>query len=511
VAFADVNNDGHLDLYTGTTTSDPAISLQERSEVMLGDGQGGFSLGPSENPLRRPLSVDVPAGASFADFDRDGNVDLFVSQHNYTAASGALVFMQDVLWKGDGEGSFDDATLGRGLATEDWNAISDLNEGRAHTRAWGANACDLNNDGFPELLVSSYGRSPNHLWQAVDNGDGDVSFVNRGVPSGYAYDEDLSWQDNQFARCHCQANPTAEGCTGAPAPQISCSQTNWTHGQDREAFRLGGNSGTTVCADLNNDGFLDLFTTEIKHWWAGEGADGSEVLLNTGEEDVRFERPGDDALGLAIAHTGGNWDEGHMTAAIFDFDNDGNKDIYLGASDYAGNRGRLYHQEAGFVFSEVAPAEGIDHHRSHGVISVDLDRDGDLDLVVGHSRSRCDASGEFDCYETSQVRVFENTLGEQGNWISFSLEGIGGTNRAAIGARVEVKTGDVLQVQEVEGGHGHYGIQNGTDVHFGLGEACEAEITVLWPDAKRSNQTFSVQTGYHYRVKQGEEPKAQRL
>ena len=64
---------------------------------------------------------------------------------------------------------------------------------------------------------------------------------------------------------------------------------------------------------------------------------------------------------------------------------------------------------------------GIDHLRSHGAAVADFDRDGDLDIVVGHSRQRCGGGYEDDCYETQQVRFFENQLG--GSWLQLSLEG----------------------------------------------------------------------------------------
>ena len=126
-------------------------------------------------------------------------------------------------------------------------------------------------------------------------------------------------------------------------PSIACTTPNWRHSTDREPFRLGGNSGATVCADLDNDGQLDLFTTEIRHWWAGAGSDASSVLRNTGASDVAFERLAREDIGLEVPHvTGLSWDEGHISAAVLDVDNDGWKDIFIGASEYAGNRGLLY-------------------------------------------------------------------------------------------------------------------------------------------------------------------------
>ncbi len=508
VAFGDVDNDGDQDIYTAATTVDLDVSRGETSELMRNNGDNTFDLATASNPLRRQDAFDVPAGASFVDANRDGFLDLWVPQHNYEPPGGGIAFSQDLFYAGNGSSTFEDATAAMGLTTADWDSIDDINGGLAHTRAWSGVACDLNDDGTPELMAASYGRAPNHLWQGTRAADGSVQFSNRSVASGYAYDDDLSWEDNQFARCYCESVPDAEGCADVPAPLVTC-QANWQHSQDREPFRLGGNSGATVCADINNDGHLDLLTTEIKHWWAGGGADGSDILLNTGAADVAFDRTDRAQTGFEVPHpTDPNWDEGHMSATILDFDNDGWPDVYVGASDYPGNFGLLYRQTAPGTFERVPVGDGFEHNRSHGVVAADFDRDGDLDLIVGHSRSRCDAASPNNCYETQQIRAFENTLGDGGNWLQITLEGGAGTNRSAIGARVEVTAGGVTQTQEVGGGYGHYGAQNDMTLHFGLGTACDAQVVVRWPNAELTEQTLELVSGYRYAVVQGEAPVA---
>jgi hypothetical protein len=240
----------------------------------------------------------------------------------------------------------------------------------------------------------------------------------------------------------------------------------------------------------------------------GKGSDGSEVLVNNGETDVVFDRPGDAALGLEVEHKTASWDEGHMTNAVFDFDNDGWPDLYVGASDYAGNHGLLYHQESKLSFVEVPVSQGIDHHRSHGIVFADFDHDGDLDVIVGHSRARCDKTQPDDCYPTANVRMFENVLGQDGNFVQVHLVGGAGTNRSAIGARVSVTADGVTQTQEVGGGFGHYGAQNDLVLHFGLGAACKADVTIRWPDASLTTESWELPSGYRFDIVQGSPPVA---
>lgn len=517
VVFGDIDNDGDVDAYSGIDMrtppsveiegEDPFVVDRERSELLMNDGTGHFELTYISDPLRRVGLEDVPSGAAFVDVDRDGWLDLWISQGGLGAP------LQDRLFQNVGQGEFLDHTFALGLTTRPWEQISDLNEGRAHSTAWSATACDLNQDGAPELLAASYGRAPNHLWLASGQGEA-LTYQNESVASGYAYDENFSWDDNQFARCYCQSSPTATGCEGVPMPLIDCSSMNWRHDNDRERFRLGGNSGATVCEDFDGDGDLDLYTTEIKHWWAGEGSDGSELLLNDGQ--AHFSRPGRESLGLTLPHLTTSWDEGHITAAAFDFDNDGYLDLYLGGTDYPGNRGHLYHnlsaQNGRARFKELSDMDGFEHHRSHGVVSGDFDRDGDLDVIVGHSRMRCSDEGENPCYPTMQVRYFENIMGQDRSWIQLDLEGGEGSNRDAVGAWIEVSVPETetqpahLVTRYVKEGYGHFGQQSERLIHVGLGDACVADVKIIWPNANRTEQNFMISAKARYKVKQGQEP-----
>lgn len=485
--WADVDNDGDLDVYTGLP--DTAGSYDQDSEIRLNNGDGTFSVGP--NGDHSDDDIDGVYGAAFADVNLDGDIDLWTG--HYDAA-------QDRLYLGDGDGDFDDATEDAGLEAERWSSVDVLNDGLAYSNAWAAAACDLDDDGAPELLTASYGRAPNHLWR----NDGSGGFSNESVASGYAFDDRVDWSDNESARCWCLLHPDAEDCEGIPAPAaIACTEDadafRWDHTYDREPFRLGGNSGATTCADVDNDGDIDLMTSEIVHWDVGSSADPSELLLNDG--DAVFTRPGNDVTGLTREHDGVSWDAGDITNSVFDFDNDGWADIYIGATDYVDTRGLLYHQVAPAEFEAVDPDDGIDHNRSHGSAIADFDRDGDLDIVVGHSTARC--SGYSDCYDDNHVRFFENKASDS-NFVQLALTGTGGSNAAAIGARVRVTSNGVTQTKQVSGGSGQFGRQDDLVQHFGLGAGCEAEVEIRWPDADRTTESFSVGGGYRYAVVQGE-------
>ncbi|HMV65349.1 MAG TPA: CRTAC1 family protein [Myxococcota bacterium] len=491
VAWGDVDNDGDLDAWTGVV--DPTGALDETSELVLNRGDGTFELAP-HSPLRLQ-DPDAPAGASFVDVDRDGLLDLWIAQG---AVNGAP--QQSHLWRGDGHGGFTRVTDDVGLTTEPWGNVARMNVALGHPNAWSGAACDLDDDGRPDLLASSYGRAPNLLWTQQADG----TFANRSVLSGYAYDRHVDWTDNESARCWCKLHRDDEGCAAVPEPRaIGCESDDdafrWYHPLDRQLYRLGGNSGTTVCADVDDDGDLDLLTTEIVHWDVGSSSDASELLINDGAGV--FERPGAAVTGLTRAHATTDWNDGDITAAVLDVDNDAWPDVYVGSTDYPGDVGLLWRQVSPGRFASVPVDQGIDHHRSHGVAVADFDHDGDLDLVVGHSLGRCDA----DCYPTGDVHFYENQTG--GTWVTLELVG-GDANRAAIGARVRVTADGVTQTHEVGGGHGHYGMQDELAQHFGLGAACEAHVEVRWPDAALSVQRFDLAPGHAWRVEQGRAPEA---
>ncbi|MBM4346032.1 MAG: CRTAC1 family protein [Deltaproteobacteria bacterium] len=504
----DLDNDGDVDFFLARSMAAGSTDT-ESNEVLLNDGKGHFVLGPADNPARAMGQVAVPTSAALVDFDRDGILDVWVV-HNMPG--GAQQPLQDRLWRGDGSGRFTDVTKASGLGTQPWSNIKLLNNAKGHSWAWAATACDLNNDGYDELLTASYGRVPNHLWRA-EPGDNGVKFINESVDSSYAYDAGLDWTDNLSAQCHCKDVPTDPGCDKVPSPNPAvCAQLKssfgpsyrWNHAYDREPWRLGGNSGTTVCADVDNDGWFDLLTNEIKHSDVGSSSDESELLFNLGDPLVRLFRMGNTATGLVREHKNDYWDNGDITSAIYDFDNDGWLDVHIAASDYPGNRALLWRQTAQRKFEAVAPADFFERYRAAGVAAADFDHDGDIDVVTGHTRMRCEGGMGADCQPDNQIHLHLNQLG--GHYVAVLLRGGEGSNGAAVGARVAVSAGGIHQMSYVDGGHGQGNTQRDPTLHFGLGDSCNAELTVTWPDAKHTVEKFAVAADKRYRLTQGGKP-----
>src|SRR5439155_9480695 len=207
---ADVDNDGDLDLFSGKYVSpDPMQDTTDRSEIFLNDGAGHFAMAPISDPHPSNVTNWTLTTATFTDVDRDGNIDLFTAfwYVNYANNVGAPWGLQAQLYRGNGDGTFTTATRDAGLETYSGSVKS----GKNHRPAYGVQACDLDGDGAPELMIAAYGRQWNLLYQ----NDGAGSFAEIGRASGYAGDGIVGYGDNQFYRCYCAAHASDAYCAGA--------------------------------------------------------------------------------------------------------------------------------------------------------------------------------------------------------------------------------------------------------------------------------------------------------
>ena len=493
--FGDLNNDGRLDAFSGThsDSNNPETDPGDRSEILLGDGNGNFSLAEQSDTTPWSGFLWSTTGASLLDFDRDGRLDVWVGF--FYEHWGYLKALQNRLYKGNGDGSFTDVTDAYSLTTTD----SGYEEGTNHKPTYGITVCDVNDDGDPDLLASSYGRQFNELW--LNNGD---SFLDVSLTSGFATDEEKDYGDNEFYKCYC----TLHECDPEPgSPRVVCPEPadSYWSADDTEDYRLGGNTFSTVCGDWTGDGLPDIFNAEIVHWHIGSSSDPSQLVVNesTGD-DILFTRPGRVATGLTRNHIGSSWNEGDITAMRLDFDLDGYPDLYIGDSDYPNTWGKLYRQTGDAMFTEITAESGAKHLRASGLTFADFDRDGDLDMVIGSSLARESP------WDTAEVHLYRNDVGQDSNAVRISLKGKGAghANKSAIGARVKVTTGGRTQTEWVDGGHGHFGMQHELPLTIGLGDSCVIdELEVRWPNGELTVDSWTdVPANVHITIEEGEEP-----
>ena len=417
VAVADFDNDGNLDLYV--TGYGGNVLYRNKGNCTFEDvtERAGVRAG------------GFSTGAGWADYDRDGNVDLFVSRYvhvdmNDLPAFGSSRFcnfkgvpVQCGPWGMQGETDLLFHNKGDGTFEEVSRkaGVSDPEGYYGLGVIWG----DYDNDGWPDLFVAD-DATPNHLYH--NNHDG--TFIDVGMVSGIA----LSGEGQ------------ARGSMGV----------SW--------------------GDYQHRGRLDMFITEF--------ADQPNTLYrNMGEQgfdDVSYRaRVGQSSLPYV------GWG-----TSFFDMDNDGWLDLFVanghvypqmdrvsGSAAYAQPM-LLYRNKRDGTFEEVSKQAGLTEmplKSRRGAAFGDIANNGNIDVVVLNV-------GE-------PPTLLLNTAKNSNHRVLFQLVGMK-SNRAAIGARVTIHAGGVMQFDEVRGG-GSYLSQNDLRLHFGLGSATTMEsVEIRWPSGK---------------------------
>ncbi len=521
VAVADVNNDGNPDVFAGVAVDGNSTNTtgdfnQDKSEILLNDGHGHFTLAPQSDPSKKMEPENYQA--VMTDVDNDGIVDLYLT-YWYSKPGYTEFGSQAQLFHGNGDGTFTSVTNAAGLTTIDNGSTSSLLAGTNARPSFGATACDLNGDGYPELMLSSYGGQSNMLY--VNDGTG--AFQRAVQPGGFDGDDIVDYHDNQYFLCYCSVHASDAYCAGAAKPGVQCpspADSYWTPTVDGSTAMANGNNFSAACRDIDGDGKPDLFQGTIRHWWAGNATDPSQILLNaTGADgNIVMNRVASTTSGVTYPHLDPlGWNEGIQQTTLVDMDNDGRVDILNGGSDYAYQYGHLFVQQGDGTFQDVAQTWGMTMPCMDGLAVADFDRDGDLDVLTRGSLYRDCATGwkaisgkdpGFAGYKTNELHMFTNDAGSHSNWLELRFAADGTTtNATGIGASVKVTASGVTQVQQVLGAHG---IGSESDdpgiLFFGLG-ACDSvdKIEVTWPNQARTQDTWiDVPSNHMIELRQGD-------
>ena len=459
VAVGDVDADGWLDLYVAQ--GDTGTNLLYRNT------SAGGSLHFVEEAALRGVAMataNLSAGPAFADFDGDGDDDLFVGSVGYDSLR---------VFANDGGGQFSDVTASTGLDA----LVRENNVSMAFA--------DYDGDGDLDLFIAHWtftdgerpAGSPQLLWR--NDGDGsftDVSDTSLMTGAALSFDVDYTFTPT-FADIDGDADPDLLLVADNNLSQVIVNDGD--QGGGLVTFRRITDDGVitdqagmgSAVADFDNDGDLDWFVSSIEEQ-GNRDRNGNRYYRNLG--DGQFEEITD------IANLrGGHWG---WAACAADFNNDGHLDIFhvngigeaAGTSEFVFDPSRLFINDGDGTFTEMSVELGIDDPRQgRGVVCFDPDRDGDIDIFIANNGAR--------------PWLYENVGGNDFAWLNIRLQGPG-ANTAAIGARIYVSSGGMTQLREVTNGN-NYVSQNPAEQHVGLNQAAAADrIRVVWPDGTETER-----------------------
>ncbi|MCI0432153.1 MAG: CRTAC1 family protein [Gemmatimonadetes bacterium] len=428
-AVADFDGDGDLDLFVGFSGAPDRLYRNDAGRFTdIGESAGVASVRPTR-------------AAAWGDYDGDGDPDLLLG---YTPAGGPVL----ALMRND-DGRFTDVTAVAGL-TVDSAAV--------RQPVW----IDFDADGDVDLFVALRDR-PNMLFR---NDAG--RFTNIAEAAGLAdprrtvgavwfdFDEDGDL-DLLTGNMDGDANGLFRNDRGRFTDVAASAGLEWSGRAPREP----ANGTVRPCAeDVNGDGRIDVFT-------ANYGPNG--LLLNRGRgvfEDVSR------AWGIAI-------DARYDTCAFADFDHDGRLDLYVNGTVTGGVSypDHLFRNH-GAGFEDVTPPGIRSLEADHGVLWADLDRDGDLDLALTGAQP------------AGMHSVLENLLAPEvagRSLLVMVLDARGRATRAGAEVRLfAAGTDRVLATRLVDSGSG-YNSQSIAPVHFGLAtlEPVDVEVAFATPQGRQ--------------------------
>lgn len=481
--FADIDNDGDIDLYIVNIPhpfTQDASPNSKTNVLYRNNGDGTFidithSAGVGDQ--------GYGMGCVFADYDGDGSIDLYVT--NYGA---------NVLYHNNGDGTFRDVTQTAGVGCELWST--------------GAAFADVDGDSDLDLYICNYvtydlekleqmqeeslqsgkpvpsALNP-HVFEPQDNvfyrNNGDGTFTDATAELGIAAPGGRSMQclfsdfDNDNDLDLYVANDTSVNYVYRNAGDgtfTDVSDESW-------AADFRGSMGLSA-GDYDGDADVDLF---MSHWVDEENALYRNLLVESSSQNpptrahIRFV---DESYSAMLAEVGIK--QIGWGTALFDYDNDGNLDIFVtNGSTFQELKNpevlipqvdALFHNNGDGTFSDVSAITGITAlptRVGRGATFGDYDNDGDVDILIVNNHAA--------------PTLLRNEGGNRNNWLHVELIGTD-PNRNAIGAKIQLKTSDRTQIREIYAGES-YMSSNSLIVEFGVGNATQVEtLQVTWLNGK---------------------------
>ncbi|MCH9688128.1 MAG: CRTAC1 family protein [Deltaproteobacteria bacterium] len=407
-AWLDVEGDGDLDLFV-------TVINGYRYHLFVNDGTGLFD----DEALDRGAALEtselhVGMGVAVGDYDRDGYVDLFVTEWSYEPAMGPKADYNRLLHNrgAAGPGTFEDVTDAAGI---DLRTDDPRLEGFPGVFGFAPAFVDLDDDQWPELAISA----------------------DFGTSKLYANDQRGGFIDI-----------TEEAGVGL------------------ESHGMGSTFG-----DYDGDGDLDWFVSSI----SPRGVEPGDNRLYRNDGNLAFT---DVAAQLGVGSSGWGWG-----ATFFDADLDADLDLAVAA----GWNSLLFRTDPLMLWTNDGEEPwarrdeelGVSFERQgRGLVTIDHDRDGDLELLVG---SNLDAPA-----------LYDNDV-EGRTWLGVRLRGRA-PNTEAIGARVRVRpqAGGPWQVRQIGVGS-HFHGQAEALAHFGLGADTTVELEIIWPTSGQTTRLHAVE------------------
>ena len=460
--FFDHDGDSDLDIYlvNGAIQTDNSSSQAQPNTLYRNNGDGTFTDVTEEAGVG---STAYGTGATVADYDNDGDLDLYVTN-----------FGEDQLYQNNGDGTFTDVTTHAGVGNPNWGTSCAF--------------ADVDNDGHLDLYVANY---------AVYAPKNDIRCEERGVhvycgPHAYPAVYDTFYKNNgngTFTEMSNLFRPPelhpqhGLGVTFGDYDVDGDTDLYVANDQDPNfLFQNDGNGNflevalfSGVCyndmgkeeagmgtdfGDYDNDGRLDLTVSNYQ-------TETNTVYHN---HDSTFFTDNTIASGIAeVTHGYLGWG-----IKFFDYDNDGRQDIFVANGHLMDNitalekhvsypqRNLLFRNTGEGTFVNVtSETDGLALEKvSRGAAIGDYDNDGDLDILVTNCNQRPD--------------LLQNVVGNQNNWIQIQVVGQA-SNRSGIGTRIKVVTETHVQYREVQSG-GSYLSFHDLRAHFGVGKAEQIEL-----------------------------------